>query len=84
MNTVALRVQCRTASSHGPAVVRPASLVSGRARPRTLSHTFVSSPSNDRRMPVKDVSCQGLFGLGVPEIAVIAGVVALIYGTRVE
>ncbi|KAI8113069.1 hypothetical protein M9435_003075 [Picochlorum sp. BPE23] len=31
-------------------------------------------------MPVKDVSCQGLFGLGVPEIAVIAGVVALIYG----
>lgn len=29
----------------------------------------------------RQVVCQGLFGLGVPEIAVIAGVVALIYGT---
>jgi hypothetical protein len=83
MNTVAARVQCRTASSHGLVVARPASLLAVRGRtPSQYRHTFVSSPSSDRRMPVKDVSCQGLFGLGVPEIAVIAGVVALIYGTR--
>lgn len=84
MNTVAARVQCRTASSHGLVVARPASHLA--VRGSTLNqyrHTFVSSPSSNRRMPVKDVSCQGLFGLGVPEIAVIAGVVALIYGTRV-
>ncbi|WPT13189.1 Sec-independent protein translocase protein TATA [Picochlorum sp. SENEW3] len=81
MNTVAARVQCRTASSHGLVVARPASLLAVRGRPPSqYRHTFVSSPSSDRRMPVKDVSCQGLFGLGVPEIAVIAGVVALIYG----
>jgi sec-independent protein translocase protein TatA len=27
-----------------------------------------------------NVACQGLFGLGLPEIAVIAGVTALIFG----
>lgn len=31
--------------------------------------------------PTRQVTRMGLFGLGVPEIAVIAGVVALIYGT---
>lgn len=35
------------------------------------------------RMPVarsRKVVCQGLFGLGLPEVAVIAGVAALIFG----
>ena len=31
--------------------------------------------------PTREVTRMGLFGLGVPELAVIAGVVALIYGT---
>lgn len=29
----------------------------------------------------RDISCNGLFGLGAPELAVIVGVVALVYGT---
>lgn len=32
------------------------------------------------RQPSRNVTVMGLFGLGVPELAVIAGVVALIYG----
>ncbi len=36
----------------------------------------VASPLN----PKRGVACQGLFGLGLPEIAVIAGVAALIFG----
>lgn len=31
--------------------------------------------------PLRDVTRMGLFGLGAPEIAVIVGVVALVYGT---
>ena len=29
----------------------------------------------------RNISCNGLFGLGAPELAVIVGVVALVYGT---
>jgi sec-independent protein translocase protein TatA len=32
------------------------------------------------QQPHRGVVCQGLFGLGLPEIAVIAGVAALIFG----
>ena len=45
-------------------------------RPNVFSQKMATIRRQDRQ-----VACQGLFGLGVPEIAVIAGVVALIYGT---
>lgn len=42
--------------------------------------SFVSHPQW-RTSRAREISCNGLFGLGAPEIAVIVGVVALIYGT---
>ncbi|KAL7157805.1 hypothetical protein ABFS83_02G101500 [Erythranthe nasuta] len=38
--------------------------------------------SVDRRPKKRGLSCNCLFGLGVPEIAVIAGVVALVFGPK--
>ncbi len=63
---------CRTTAPRGHIV----STISSH-RPRAFSQKLISSRQN------RQVACQGLFGLGVPEIAVIAGVVALIYGTLV-
>jgi hypothetical protein len=71
-------VQCRAVAS----AARPAA---GRAPPS--SSAFIGGSSGLRaplrassRPPARRVAVQGLFGLGVPEIAVIAGVTALIFG----
>lgn len=50
-------------------------------RPRPITSTVATRLSHGRRqarpkLPV----CQGLFGLGLPEVALIAGVAALIFG----
>ncbi|EFJ52523.1 hypothetical protein VOLCADRAFT_120302 [Volvox carteri f. nagariensis] len=39
-------------------------------------HHFICA----RRTQSRQVTCQGLFGLGLPEVAVIAGVAALVFG----
>ncbi|CAM8945403.1 unnamed protein product [Rhodiola kirilowii] len=46
---------------------------------RKLS-SLILSP--DRRRQKKGLSCTCLFGLGVPELVVIAGVVALVFGPK--
>ncbi len=38
------------------------------------------SQRSQQRAPSRGVACQGLFGLGLPEIAVIAGIAALVFG----
>eukprot|EP00890_Picochlorum_soloecismus_P001478 jgi/Picsp_1/2330/NSC_05793-R1_twin arginine targeting family len=49
-------------------------------------HIPLSRPIIDSgRLPIspqrsRNISCNGLFGLGAPELAVIVGVVALVYG----
>ena len=53
----------------------------GRIVSTTSQRPNVFSQKMTIRRQDRQVACQGLFGLGVPEIAVIAGVVALIYGT---
>ena len=56
------------------------------ARVPSSSSAFIghSMPQQGMRLaaprPTRQVTRMGLFGLGVPELAVIAGVVALIYG----
>jgi Sec-independent protein translocase protein TatA len=54
-------------------------------RAASTSSSFVGQQLVQQRLlatprPARQVTRMGLFGLGVPEIAVIAGVVALIYG----
>jgi sec-independent protein translocase protein TatA len=49
------------------------------ARPFSGS-SLAASPLLQRQQQQRGVVCQGLFGLGLPEIAVIAGVAALIFG----
>lgn len=49
------------------------------------SSSFIGRNISSQRIiaaprPTRQVTRMGLFGLGAPEIAVIAGVVALIYG----
>lgn len=58
-----------------------ATLPRGRVVSTTSQRTNVFSRNMILRRQDRQVACQGLFGLGAPEIAVIAGVVALIYGT---
>lgn len=44
-------------------------------------HNPLSQPRlQEQQQQQRGVLCQGLFGLGLPEIAVIAGVTALIFG----
>ena len=64
----------------------PAAAAAQRPRAPSSSSAFVGSSlprvhlrAQARRAP-RQVTRMGLFGLGVPELAVIAGVVALIYG----
>ncbi len=55
-------------------------------RAPSSSSTFMGFTMPQQRLrlaaprPARQVTRMGLFGLGVPELAVIAGVVALIYG----
>ncbi len=55
--------------------VRPTTAVS-RAQPRRAPII----PARSTTVRSRQVACQGLFGLGLPEVAVIAGVAALIFG----
>lgn len=71
--------QCRpVAVAQRPALRAPSrsSAFAGSSIPRT--HLRASTRPAARRM-----TTMGLFGLGVPELAVIAGVAALIFGARV-
>lgn len=48
---------------------------------RTFSGSRIQHPLlYPRQQQQRGVVCQGLFGLGLPEIAVIAGVAAIIFG----
>lgn len=72
-----------------PCTSRPQAIATGaqtaRGAPRTqhqllmVAPRHLSSPSSSAR-PRGVVACRGLFGLGLPELAVIAGVTALIFG----
>ncbi len=84
------------ASSSRPAVAcnsMVASSVSGRRAvaafapsPALRRHSQLPSPalpspsSGVRQQSRGSVACQGLFGLGLPEIAVIAGIAVLVFG----
>ncbi|XP_062144164.1 sec-independent protein translocase protein TATA, chloroplastic [Alnus glutinosa] len=47
------------------------------------SNTLVVTRTRTRTEPAKKgLTCNALFGLGVPEVAVIAGVVALVFGPK--
>ena len=77
---------CSAALNSSTHVGRHVQRSSARQAGRQLTHIQESSFINGHRISLKheqtrDVLCQGLFGLGAPELAVIAGVVALIYGT---
>jgi sec-independent protein translocase protein TatA len=50
------------------------------ARPFSGSSLAASPLLQRQQQQQRGVVCQGLFGLGLPEIAVIAGVAALIFG----
>ena len=53
--------------------------VSSSSRPAALRPAFGSLAAR-KQQPSRQVSCAGLFGLGLPEVVVIAGVVALVFG----
>lgn len=65
-------MQCRS-------IARPATsstrLTASRVQPRPFAPASLR-PQQSR----SPVACQGLFGLGLPEIAVIAGIAALVFG----
>lgn len=56
-----------------PAVVRPVETVQ-------LQRLGLTSPRTMHTPTRGSVACRGLFGLGLPEIAVIAGIAALVFG----
>lgn len=58
----------------------PARGVRTPAPPRHLLSSSSSSSLSISTRPRGVVACRGLFGLGLPELAVIAGVTALIFG----
>ena len=79
--TVSSQCSALNSSTNVRHVQRPSVRQAGR-----LTHIQESSFTNGYRISLKreqarEVLCHGLFGLGAPELAVIAGVVALIYGT---
>ena len=59
-----------------PVAPRPVRGISTRISPK-LDRGMIYERN---RIASRDVTCNGLFGLGAPEVAVIVGVVALIYG----
>eukprot|EP00878_Enallax_costatus_P002168 GHUV01002337.1.p2 GENE.GHUV01002337.1~~GHUV01002337.1.p2 ORF type:complete len:148 (+),score=33.95 GHUV01002337.1:178-621(+) len=71
----------RTIASRPSAVQRPTAHLRTPSQLRKFSGCRIQSPLlYTRQRQQSDVVCQGLFGLGLPEIAVIAGVAALIFG----
>lgn len=74
----------RSGASHPRTVQRPAtqlrSSVQVPARPFSGSSLAPSPLLQRQQQQQRGIVCQGLFGLGLPEIAVIAGVAALIFG----
>lgn len=74
-----LRVQCQAA--------RPLAAAAAQRRAPAPSSSRFAGVSVPRAAPrvrsrPRQVAVAGLFGLGVPELAVIAGVAALIFGER--
>eukprot|EP00882_Tetradesmus_deserticola_P001914 GHRQ01002053.1.p2 GENE.GHRQ01002053.1~~GHRQ01002053.1.p2 ORF type:complete len:146 (+),score=72.62 GHRQ01002053.1:199-636(+) len=74
----------RSGASKPRTMQRPAtqlrSPVQVSARPFSGSSLAASPLLQRQQQHQRGVVCQGLFGLGLPEIAVIAGVVALVFG----
>eukprot|EP00877_Chromochloris_zofingiensis_P014554 jgi/Chrzof1/9352/UNPLg00323.t1_TATA[v5.2] len=68
-------------SSHRP-VARHVTRCQQSVRSAATAHHFVGSRNmaDIGRPRSRQVACQGLFGLGLPELVVIAGVTALIFG----
>lgn len=69
----------------GPSSGRAPMIATGAHRVRTATSPLLmprhsSSTLSTTARPRGVVSCRGLFGLGLPELAVIAGVTALIFG----
>ncbi|KFK31934.1 hypothetical protein AALP_AA6G178200 [Arabis alpina] len=72
-----------TLSSPPPSVSRP--LSSSRSSFFSNCFTVTTRPSTRSLVvirPRKPLTCNALFGLGVPELAVIAGVAALLFGPK--
>uniref|UniRef100_A0A383VVR4 Sec-independent protein translocase protein TatA n=1 Tax=Tetradesmus obliquus TaxID=3088 RepID=A0A383VVR4_TETOB len=74
----------RSGATQPRAVQRPATLLRSTvqvpARPFSGSSLAANPLLQRQQQQQRGVVCQGLFGLGLPEIAVIAGVAALIFG----
>mmetsp|Transcript_23346 Transcript_23346/g.64773 ORF Transcript_23346/g.64773 Transcript_23346/m.64773 type:complete len:144 (+) Transcript_23346:184-615(+) len=69
----------RPAATQPP--TRPATLLSGARLPVVAPRTLqLAAPVGGSMQARRQVTRMGLFGLGVPEIAVIAGVAAVLFG----
>lgn len=70
----------RSAASSTRGCARP-SIAAGARRPAQIAFRPGQQPQfQQRAQRPRGVVCQGLFGLGLPEIAVIAGIAALVFG----
>uniref|UniRef100_A0A7N0T501 Sec-independent protein translocase protein TATA, chloroplastic n=1 Tax=Kalanchoe fedtschenkoi TaxID=63787 RepID=A0A7N0T501_KALFE len=80
---------CFSPSFYSPSSSRPSSLLPISSSTSSFfnpNSTLFTRSSNKTRVvvsrPNKGLSCTCLFGLGVPELVVIAGVVALVFGPK--